>query len=436
MVEILSPVGDFETLAAAIKARADAIYFGIKGLNMRSGSAKNFSIDDLKAVADKCHENDIKCYLTVNTLVYNHEFDRLTKLLQAVKEAKVDAIIVSDFGVIQKANEMGIECHISTQASIANFESAKFYSQFSPRLVLAREVTLEQTKKMKEDLKAAGINVEFEVFVHGALCVAESGRCFMSQFHNRISANRGQCLQECRKEYKITDIEDPRREFVLDNQFVMSPKDLCTLPILDKLVEAKIDVFKIEGRAKGPEYTFKVTKVYKDALKAIEEGTFTKEKVAVWLEELKTVYNRGFTDNFMLGTPTNDSWSGIYGSKATTSKQRLGKITNYYSQKNLAEASLEGVELNVGDTIAITGETTGFYETIVESIHDDEGEVKCAKGKLVTFPVSEKVRKNDLLFKIIKRVRSKAEEQIDTYEAHEPFKTTPKGKPLQKSEVK
>jgi putative protease len=397
---------------------------------MRSGSARNFDITDLKEVAKRCHEKNVKCYLTLNTLVYNHELERVDKILDAIKQAGVDAIIVTDFGVIQKAREKGIECHISTQASIANIDAAKFYAQFSPRLVLAREVTLAQTKKMKEELKEQGINVEFEVFVHGALCVAESGRCFMSQFHNRISANRGQCLQECRKEYRITDVEDPRREFILDNQFVMSPKDLCALPILDKLVLAGIDVFKIEGRAKGPEYVFKVTKVYKEALQAIEQGSFTKEKVAQWLEELTTVYNRGFTTNFLLGTPTNDSWAGIYGSKATTSKQRLGKILNYYAKKGIAEAVLEDVTLSVGDTIAVTGPTTGYVETTVKSLHDERGETTTAKKTIVSFPIACKVRKNDSLYKIVKRVRSKAEEIIDSYEVHEPFKTTPRGKPL------
>ena len=306
MVELLSPVGDFEGLAAALQGGCDAVYFGIKGLNMRSGSAKNFALEDMGEVARICHSKGKRCYLTLNTLLYNHEFPRVEMILQKIKETGVDAIIATDFGVIQRANELGVEVHISTQASIANASSAAFYSKFSPRLVLARELSIDQIKKMKIELKEKGVNVEFEVFVHGALCVAESGRCFMSQHHNRISANRGQCLQECRREYRVTDVEDPRREFILDNNFVMSPKDLCALPILDKLVDAGIDVFKIEGRAKGPEYIYKVTKVYREAIDSIKEGTFTKDKIAVWLEELSTVYNIGLTDNFLLVTHTND----------------------------------------------------------------------------------------------------------------------------------
>ena len=415
MVELLSPVGSFETLAAAIDAGADSVYFGIKGLNMRSASAKNFDISDLKKIAERCHKNNVKCYLTLNTIVYNHEFPRVRKILEEVKESKVDAIIACDFGVINLAKELDIEIHISTQASIGNIESVKFYSQFSPRVVLARECTLEQIKSMKDELKKENISLELEVFIHGALCVAESGRCFMSQFHNRVSANRGQCLQECRREYKVTDIEEPRREFILDNQFIMSPKDLCALPILDKFVEAGIDCFKIEGRAKGSDYVFKVTKVYKEALKAIKEKTFTKEKVMQWVKELESVYNRGFTHNFIFGTPTNDSWSEIYGNKATTKKEKLGVIKNYYKEKKVALAEVIK-DLKKNDLIYITGETTGYKELKLKEIIKHENDE-------ITFPCDFLVRQGDEVYKIINFNRSEANKFLDNYPTHNPFKT-------------
>ncbi|MFT4310805.1 MAG: peptidase U32 family protein [Candidatus Woesearchaeota archaeon] len=423
MVELLAPVGNFEGLSAALKAGAHSIYFGIKGLNMRSASAKNFDIEDVPNVVALCHAQQVKCYLTLNTVVYNHEFPRLFQILDAIKQAGVDAIIATDFGVIQAARERDIEVHISTQSSIANVESAKFFAQFSPRLVLARECTLAQIKHMKDTLRAQGYTTELEVFVHGALCVAESGRCFMSQFHNRLSANRGQCLQECRRSYKIIDVEEPRREFILDNQYVMSPKDLCTLPILDKLVEAGIDVFKIEGRAKGPEYIYTVTKVYKEALDAIENKTFTQQKVMAWLEELSSVYNRGFTDNFMLGTPTNDSWAGIYGSKATHTKLQVGVITNYYKQKKVAEAVLTHRSLSVGDHIIITGPTTGYVKQKIVSLKTDEGDVESAQKTTVTFACDELVRAQDMLYVWVEPDRQK--EAIEqTYGVHTPFKTS------------
>ena len=423
MAELLSPVGDFEGLACALQAGCDSVYFGIRGLNMRSGSAKNFSLEDINEVARICHASNKKCYITLNTLVYNHEFPRVRMILERVKEAKVDAIIATDFGIIQLANELGIEVHISTQASISNASAAEFYAKYSPRLVLARELSLEQIRMMKKELNDKGVNVEFEVFIHGALCVAESGRCFMSQHHNRISANRGQCLQECRREYRVTDVEDPRREFILDNNFVMSPKDLCALPILDKLYDAGIEVFKIEGRAKGPEYIYTVTKVYREAIDSIEEGTFTNERVAAWLEELSKVYNRGFTDNFLLGTPTNDSWSGIYGNRSRVTKNYVGRITNYYPQKGIAEAILEKQEVNKNDKIMITGTTTGYYEGIIDSLMTDDGPATKAVSQVITFPVTNKVRKNDRLFVIKKNILTEAEKKIAEYDFHEPFRT-------------
>lgn len=423
MIQLLSPVGDFQTLAAAIKGGANAVYFGIKGLNMRAGSARNFTIQDIPQVVDQCHSNNVRCYITLNTVVYNHEMPRVKKILEMIKQHHVDAIIVTDWGVIQLANTMGIDCHISTQTSIANLHSALFYAQYASRLVLARECTLEQIQAIKQGLIAKGLSTEIEIFCHGALCVAESGRCFMSQFHNRISANRGQCLHECRREYRITDIEDDRREFVIDGQLVMSPKDLCALPILDKMVDAGIDVFKIEGRAKGPEYTYTVTKVYREALDAIANKTFTQQHITTWLEKLKSVYNRDFHTNFLLGTPTNDSWSTIAGNLATTTKQRIGVVTNYFSHKQVAEISLENVTVHCNDILGFTGPTTGYVESKATSMHTDDGPVQHATKTLVTVPVPERVRINDTVFRINKTTLNEYDQKIQSYEVHTPFKT-------------
>ena len=428
MVEILSPVGDFETLRAAIQAKADAVYFGIEGLNMRSGSAKNFKISDLKEISEITKKEGVKTYLTLNTLVYQHELPRLKKILEEVKKQKLNAIIASDFAVINLAKSFGIDVHISTQASIANSESAKFYSQFASCLVLARECSLKQIKEIKSDLLSEGLDTKIEVFVHGALCVAESGRCFMSQFHNRISANRGQCLQECRRLYKIVDLEEPRREFVLDYQYVMSPKDLCALPVLDKLLDSGVDVLKIEGRAKGPEYVYAVTKVYCEAVEAINDNSFTKSKVLGWLEQLEEVYNRGFTTNFLLSVPTNDSWANTYGSVAKKIKKRVGLISNYYKKVKIAEAIIENHDISVGDKILITGPTTGVLYSEITSLMVDESSVETAKKAIVTFPLSDLVRKNDKLFIVLNNEVDPDEEKMKKYGIHEPFKTTKKSK--------
>ena len=423
MSEILAPVGDFEGLGAALQAGADAVYFGIKGLNMRSGSAKNFIVDDLETIASTCSAHNVRTYLTLNTIVYNHELPRVRKILEKVKNTGIDAVIATDFAVINMARDLEIEVHISTQASISNVESAKFYARYARRLILSRECTLEQISRIKSQLDREGIQVTLEVFVHGALCVAESGRCFMSQYHNRISADRGQCLQECRKEYKIVDLEDPRRSFILDNQFVMSPKDLCALPILDRLMEAGIEAFKIEGRAKGPEYIYTVTRVYQEAVRAVEEGTFTKEKINEWLDRLQSVFNRGFTTNFLLGTPTNDSWAGIYGSRTSAKKVFIGRITNYFKKKGVAQASITNHGIKVNDIIAIAGPTTGYLETEVSSLRQDNIAVTETQGSDVTFPVPGKVRRNDRIFRITKINRTEAELRIDEYDVHVPFKT-------------
>ncbi|MBI5393656.1 U32 family peptidase [Candidatus Woesearchaeota archaeon] len=432
MPELLSPVGDFETLAAAMKAKADAVYFGIKWINMRASSARNFDIHELKEIMQKLHENKMKGYLTLNTVVYDHEISKIGTILDEAKKAKVDAIIATDFAIIQMCKERNLEVHISTQLSIANYESVKFFAQFSPRIVLARECTLDQIKDIKvkintDKLNFSGRKIELETFVHGSLCVAFSGRCFMSQHHNRLSANRGQCLQECRRTYKITDIEDPRREFVIDGNYMMSPKDLCALPILDKLIDAGIDVFKIEGRAKGPEYIYTVTKVYREAIDLITKKKFTdKEKLSL-IEQLETVYNRDFSTNFFLGTPTNNSWTRFYGSIAKETKVRIGKVTNYYPKVKVAAVLIHENQLNEGDEISFTGPTTGYYRTKATNIKINDKKVRLAKiNDEVSFAVTEKVRPSDTVCIIKKRnvleEELKLAEKIEQIGIHKPFK--------------
>tara|TARA_Y100000310_G_scaffold225672_1_gene227715 strand:+ start:12770 stop:14098 length:1329 start_codon:yes stop_codon:yes gene_type:complete len=436
--ELLAPAGDWETLNCAIKAGADAIYFGIKFINMRSSSARNFEIKELKEVMQKLHEKKIKGYLTVNTVLYDHELEKVERILDEVKKAKVDAIIASDMSVVQMCNDKEIEVHISTQASVANYQAVKFFSKYSPRIVLARECTLDQIQEMKrkidkENLNYKGRKIELETFVHGSLCVAYSGRCFMSQHHNRLSANRGQCLQECRKKYKITDIEDPRREFILGEDYILSPKDLCALPILDKLIQTGIAVFKIEGRAKGPEYIYNITKAYREAIDLIEKNQFTKKEAARLVGELDKVFNRGFSTNFLLGTPTNDSWTKFYGSSAKEKKSKIGEVTNYYVKDKVVSILIDQNELEEGDEVIFTGPTTGYYKTTAKEIRVNDKQVKKAKkGEEVTFKVEERIRTTDTLYKIEKRNIGKEEDNIiQQYEKigiHKPFKFTKKDK--------
>lgn len=436
--ELLAPVGDWETMQAAIDAGADAVYFGIKWINMRSSSARNFDIEELPKVMEKLHKNNVRGFIALNTLIYDHELKKVEDIIDAAKKAKVDAVIAADTAILQLCNDKDVEVHISTQESVSNYQAVKFFSNFSPRIVLARECTLDQIKeikkKIKQDkLKYKGREIELETFIHGSLCVAYSGRCFMSQHHNRLSANRGQCLQECRKKYKITDLEDPRREFHIEDNYILSPKDLCTLPILDKLVDAGINVLKIEGRAKGPEYIYTVTKAYRTALDLIENKEFTQEKAVTLTEELKKVFNRGFTTNFYLGTPTNDSWTKFYGSSATEKKVKLGQVDNYFTKTNIVSFKIEQNELNQGDEVCFTGPTTGFYKTQVNELWVNEKPSKEAKkGDEVTFKTEKRLRISDTAFKIEKRDVNKEEQEIrercEKIGIHKPFKFLKKDK--------
>ncbi|MBL7054652.1 U32 family peptidase [Candidatus Woesearchaeota archaeon] len=432
MVELLAPVGDYETLASAIKAGADSVYFGIEWINMRSSSARNFKLSELKKVMKQLRDSGIKGYLTLNTVIFDHELGRVKAILKEVKKAKVDAVIVADMAVIQMCYDAGIEVHVSTQLSVANYESIKFFSKFSPRIVLARECTLDQIKSMKKKIKKDGLKfkgreIELETFVHGSLCVAYSGRCFMSQYHNRLSANRGQCLQECRRQYNVVDVEDPRREFILEGEYLMSPKDLCALPILDKLIDVGINVFKIEGRAKGAEYVYKVTKAYREAIDLIDKGKFTSKEKLRLVKELEKVFNRGFSDNFYLGVPTNDSWTKYYGSTAKTRKEKIGFVTNYYNKLGVVAIKVEQNPFNEGDKICFIGQTTGYLEETVKEILLEGDKIKIAKkGDEVSVKISEKVRENDKVF-VVKEIdldipEEDIKSQLRKVGVHKPFK--------------
>lgn len=408
-IEIMSPVGSYEALHAAIQAGAGSVYFGIGKLNMRSRSSVNFNHDDLAKITEICRKYKVKSYLTVNTVVYNDEITDVTELLDYAKVCGVSAIIGSDFAVLEYAQKIGLEIHISTQCNITNIEAVRFFSRYADVMVLARETKLEQvaeiTRKIKEDhiCGPSGNLVAIEMFIHGALCMAVSGKCYLSLDNFNYSANRGACLQPCRRGYKVQDI-DQEVELNIENQYIMSPKDLCTISFLDKMIYAGVSVLKIEGRGRSPEYVKKVTQCYQEALQAIEQQTFTKEKIEKWTEQLKSVYNRDFWDGYYLGRKMGE-WTERYGSQATRVKQYVGKVTNYFSKLNVAEILIETNQLQISDEILIIGPTTGVYEDTLSEIRVDLNPVQTAeKGDLCSIPVSDTVRKNDKLYKWITEV--------------------------------
>lgn len=384
-------------LSAAVQAGCDAVYFGTKELNMRV-TAQNFACDELKNVVTYCHKHGVKAYLTLNVIIYDDELEQLKKIVSAAKKAKIDAIICWDLSVIQEALHQKIEVHLSTQASVSNSKAAAFYKQLGiSRIVLARECTLEQIIAIKKKVK-----VELECFVHGAMCVSLSGRCFMSQFLYGRSANRGECLQPCRRSYDaclITD-QETKKELQLENHYVMSAKDLCTLPFLDKLIAAQIDVFKIEGRGRSPEYVKTVVSCYREAIDAYALGKFTPRLVNKLLTKVKTVYHREFSNGFYMGVPIN-AFTNSYGSKATTKKEYIGKVCNYYKQKQVADILLESGTLAIGDSLLIIGDTTGVVEQNVESIQINNAPTKAAqKGEHIGLKTASLVRARDKVYKV------------------------------------
>ncbi len=396
--QLLAPAGSWESLQAAIQSGANAIYFGIKTLNMRA-NAKNFEETELNKVIQECHKNKIKAYLTLNTIIYENELETLIRILEKAKSANIDAIICWDHSIIKLCKKMNIPIHLSTQASVSNSESAHFYkNQGVNRIILARECSLEQIKNIKQKS-----NIEIETFIHGAMCIAISGRCLTSQFLFKRSANKGDCLQPCRRQYTIQDIET-KDKLKLENNFILSPKDLCTIPIIDKLIDAKINCFKIEGRNRSPEYVKTVTQVYRQAIDAHFDGKLTKQLKEKLVEKLKTVYNRKFHTGFYLGTPTSDDFTDLYGSASKTQKIYIGFIKNYYKTPKVAEIKIETGEIKINDNIMITGKTTGVLEFKNTSMEINGNKVtKGNKGERVGIQVPGLVRVNDKVF-VIKQV--------------------------------
>jgi len=408
-VELLAPAGSYESLMAAIDNGADAVYFGVGQINMRSQSAANFNLDDLKKIAQICHEHKIKSYLTVNTVLYDHDLNMMKKLIDAAKQEKVTAVIVSDMAAIQYAHSIGMPLHISTQLSISNIESVKFFSQYAEQIVLARELTLEMIKSITNQIKKQKITnpsgnlIPIEAFAHGALCIGISGRCSMSLYNENASANRGACRQMCRRRYKVTDLET-NKEMVLDNEFVMSPKDICTIGFLKDFLEAGISSLKLEGRGRSAEYVATVVKCYRQAIDSINEGTYTLEKVLAWEKELGTVFNRGMSDGYYLGKPLHE-WSASGNSQATEEKYFSGVVTHYFPKAQVAEISLQAHDIQIGDKFSITGPSTGVMFGNIKSIQLENGEkVKNAKpNQTITISVDKEVRKKDSLYVIKER---------------------------------
>ena len=401
--EIMAPVGSWESLAAALSAGADAVYFGIEGLNMRSRSSANFTMDDMDNIVAECNRHGVKSYLTVNTVVYDSDISLLHNIIDRAKQAGISAIISADMAAILYARQIGQEVHISTQVNVANADAVRFYSQFADVMVLARELNMEQVKGItdqirNEDIKGPnGEPVRIEMFCHGALCMAVSGKCYMSLHQMNSSANRGACNQICRRAYVVTD-KDTGQELEVDNQYIMSPKDLKTIHFLNKMVDAGVRVFKIEGRARGPEYVKEVVECYNQALQAICDGTYDEEKIAQWDERLSRVFNRGFWDGYYIGQRLGE-WSSKYGPSSSRVKVYAAKAIRYFSKIGVAEFKLESSELAVGDEVVITGPTTGALIFKVDEIRVDLQAVeKAVKGDRFSIPVPERVRPNDRLY--------------------------------------
>ena len=404
LYEIMAPVGSRESLAAAINAGADSIYFGIEKLNMRAHSASTFTIDDLKEIARLTAEHGIKSYLTVNTIIYGEDLEQMREIIDAAKEANISAVIASDVAVMMYCKQVGQEVHLSTQLNISNIEALRFYAQFADVVVLARELRMEQVKAIHEQAVRenicgpSGKPIRIEMFCHGALCMAISGKCYLSLHNANRSANRGECVQICRRGYRVEDVETGN-ELLVDNKYIMSPKDLKTIRFIDKMMDAGVRVFKIEGRARGAEYVDTVVRCYKEAIKAVEEGTFTEEAKDAWDERLATVFNRGFWDGYYQGQ-TLGEWNDSYGSKATEKKVYAAKTIKYFSKIGVAEFQVEAHEIKVGDKLLITGPTTGaMYIDEVKEIRYDLKPVNVAKkGQRISIAVPDKVRPSDKLF--------------------------------------
>ncbi len=405
-IEIMSPVGSYESLMAAIQGGANSVYFGVGKLNMRSRSSQNFSLNDLDQIVEIARNHNIKTYLTLNTIIYDDEMEEMQATIDRAKQAGISAIIASDLSVIEYAHSRGVEIHMSTQTNITNLQAVKFFSRYADVMVTARELSLAQVADIvkgieKNQIKGPSGNlVQIEIFVHGALCMAVSGKCYLSLDNMNHSANRGACLQVCRRGYKVTDKEG-EFELAIENEYIMSPKDLCTLEFIDKIIKAGVSVFKIEGRGRGPEYVKTVTRVYREAADACLAGTFNPEKVKTWMQQLKKVYNRGFWEGYYLGRKLGE-WTERYGSLATHKKVYVGKVTNYFTKLGVAEIKMETGELAVDDDIYITGPTTGVLEMKSGEIRVELIPViTTRKGEMCSIKTPELVRRGDKVYKVI-----------------------------------
>lgn len=406
-IELMCPAGNFESLQAALDNGADSIYFGVEQLNMRARSSVNFTLDDLEEISKRCSQKGVRTYLTLNTIIYDHDLSIIKTVLDRAKSASITAVIAMDQAVIAYARQIGMEVHISTQINITNIETVKFYSLFADTMVLSRELSLSQVKKItsqinKEQIKGPdGKLVEIEIFGHGALCMAVSGKCYLSLHSHNSSANRGACKQNCRKKYTVID-QESGFEIEIDNEYMMSPKDLCTIDFLDQVIDSGVKVLKIEGRGRAPEYVATVTKCYREAIDAIASGSFTKEAVAEWMKKLETVYNRGFWSGYYLGQKLGE-WSDNPGSNATQKKVYIGKGRHFYPKTKIGEFEIEAYSLNVGDKILIQGPTTGSQEAEVSSMMvDDIPAQEAKKGDILTLPIGFKIRPSDKLYKVVK----------------------------------
>ena len=406
-IELMAPAGNFESLQAALDNGCDSIYFGVEQLNMRARASVNFTLDDLEEISKRCSEKNVRTYLTLNTIIYDHDLSIVKTLIKRAKEANITAVIAMDQAVISMAREQQMEVHISTQINITNIETVKFYALFADTIVLSRELSLRQVKKITEAIETAQIKgpsgrlVEVEIFGHGALCMAVSGKCYMSLHSHNSSANRGACKQNCRKKYTVID-QETGFEMELDNEYIMSPKDLCTIDFLDQIAASGIKVLKIEGRGRAPEYVAKVIKCYRDAIDSLANGTYDKEKVISWMLELEKVYNRGFWNGYYLGQKLGE-WSKESGSHATQKKVYLGKGEHYFDKVKIGQFKIDAYDVHVGDTILITGPTTGAQEMELKQMFvNDAPAEKATKGDEVTMKLDFKIRRSDKLYKIVK----------------------------------
>lgn len=405
-IELMAPAGSFDAMMAAINAGANSVYFGVEQLNMRTKSTHNFTLEDLPKIAKICAEKGLKSYLTLNTIVYDHDVNLMKRILDEAKISGITAVIASDHAVMNYAKKIGVTVHISTQSNITNIDTVEFYSAYADVMVMARELSLLQVESINKEILRRNITgpsgklVRTEIFGHGALCMAVSGKCYLSLHSNFSSANRGACIQNCRKSYIVTDKEEGT-EFEVDNEYIMSAKDLCTIDFLDKIIKSGISVLKIEGRGRSADYVYTTTKCYREAIDAYYNGTYSKEKIDEWKVRLSTVFNRGFWDGYYLGRKMGE-WSDDAGNKATKRKVYIGKGMKYYDSVGVGEFLIEAQGVNIGDELIITGPTTGVVEALLTEMRVENAPVEEVKrGVTITFPISEKIRPSDKLYKLV-----------------------------------